>query len=181
MSLCCIGGVCVPYSAVIPIFFLALRWLLEQAVKLGLVPESVMKQFFPASSKYAPVAEGECTNGTASCCSTATTSTSCTTGTVLSIETEDQFRDVLKQPQVICKFTADWCKPCKEIQPVFESLAKTHTNAIFCTIDVDELDDIASEYKVAMMPTFLYFKNGHVQDTKSGIDLLEDFVQKALA
>jgi len=45
---------------------------------------------------------------------------------------------------------------------------------------VDELDDISQEYSVAMMPTFLVFKGGKVTDTMTGIDLLEDFVDKAL-
>jgi len=57
---------------------------------------------------------------------------------------------------------------------------KYKKQASFCTVDVDELDDISQEYSVAMMPTFLVFKGGKVTDTMTGIDLLEDFVDKAL-
>ena len=170
MSLCCIGGVCVPYSAVLPIFLLCLRWLLAKAVALGIVPQSAIDKFFPQSSKYAPV-EDDCSSKP--CCTGA--------GVVKAIESEDAFRDILKEPQVIVKFTASWCKPCKEVQPEVAALAQKYKkSASFCTVDVDDLDEISQEYNVAMMPTFLVFKGGKVTDTKTGIDLLEDFVDRAL-
>lgn len=190
MALCCIGGVCVPYSAVVPIFFLALRWLLTKVVALGLLPDTVLQALEKAmpgianqsngSRKYAP-AKGESAESSGSCCA----EKKCNRGgndsnTVITVESEDQFRDILKQPQVIVKFTATWCRPCQEIHPLYEKLAQEHSSAAFCTVDVDDLEDIASEYNVAMMPTFLVFKNGQVHDTKTGIYLLEDFVQKAL-
>lgn len=171
MATLCIGGVCVPYSAIVPIFFLCLRWLVAKAVALGLVPQAVLDKFFPQSSKYAPAVE-ESGNAKA-CCSGS--------GDVKSIKTEEAFREILKEPQVIVKFTADWCKPCKEVQPEVHKLAQKYKkSASFCTIDVDELDEISQEYNVAMMPTFLVFKHGKVSDTMTGIDLLEEFVDKAL-
>ena len=175
MSTICIGGVCVPTTAVIPVIFLCLKWLLQKAVELGLVPKSIQDKFFPAptSSKYEPVQSGD--NATAEGNGTAAT------GTVTEIESEDQFREILKQKQVVCKFTAEWCKPCKDVNPQYVTLAGQYPNASFITVDVDELDEVASEYNIAMMPTFLVFKNGKVHDTKTGISLLEDFVQKALA
>ena len=50
--------------------------------------------------------------------------------------------------------TADWCRPCKEIDPFYQSLAKKY-DATFTRIDVDDLDDVAAELSVAMMPTFV--------------------------
>lgn len=188
MALCCIGGVCVPYSAVVPLFFLAVRWLLQKVIALGLLPESVLHKLeklmpnianTPQSTKYTP-GNDECANvgneQTSSCCAAKQGGEH----GVITVESEDQFRKILKNSQVVCKFTADWCRPCQEINPVYTRLAQEHPSATFCTVDVDDLEDIAAEYKIAMMPTFLVFKNGQVSDTKTGIDLLEDFVQKSL-
>ena len=53
----------------------------------------------------------------------------------------------------------------KKVQPVFEGLAaqywseKKRTLA-FVIIDVDEHDEIANQYNVAMMPTFLVLERG---------------------
>lgn len=55
---------------------------------------------------------------------------------------------------------ATWCGPCKMISPVFEKIAESTPSAHFIQIDVDESADIASEYAVSAMPTFLFFKNG---------------------
>lgn len=173
MSTLCIGGVCCPYSAVLPILFLCLRWLLTKAIALGLVPQSLLEKFFPQSSKYAPAAIG--TEGKAACCAASGD------GNVKSIESEDEFREILKEAIVIVKFTADWCKPCKAVQPEVQALAQKYKKtASFCTVDVDELDEISQEFNVAMMPTFLVFRGGKLTDQMSGIDLLEDFVDKAL-
>jgi thioredoxin 1 len=171
MSTICVGGVCVPTTAVVPLFFICIRWVLQKAVELGLLPKSIQDKFSlaPTSSKYEP------------CCGNEQVTENSSGGTVIEIESEDQFRQVLKQKQVICKFTAEWCKPCKEVQPEYMALAGKYPSTTFCTVDVDELDDVASEYKVAMMPTFLVFKDGKLHDTKTGISLLEDFVQKSFS
>lgn len=176
MSTLCIGGVCVPYTAVVPLFFICLRWVLQKAVEFGILPKSIQDKIFPqqTSSKYAPVQNGEGD-------STTTASTGSSAGIVTTVEDEDQFREVLKAPQTVVKFTADWCRPCKEIHPEFVALAGKFSKATFCTVDVDELDEVAAEYNIAMMPTFLVFKEGKLSESFSGIDLLEAKISKALA
>lgn len=63
---------------------------------------------------------------------------------------------------LIVKFTADWCKPCKQIQPCYSALSSTYNTCTFVTLDVDgdECDALSSKMKVAMMPTFVCFRNG---------------------
>lgn len=66
---------------------------------------------------------------------------------------------------------ADWCGPCKMIAPTFESLATKYTKPkriAFAKIDVDKLRDVASQYGVRAMPTFMIFKNGSPIETIQG-------------
>mmetsp|Transcript_58453 Transcript_58453/g.52672 ORF Transcript_58453/g.52672 Transcript_58453/m.52672 type:complete len:227 (-) Transcript_58453:38-718(-) len=61
----------------------------------------------------------------------------------------------------IAYFTSPWCKPCKKFYPVFEELCtKSQSNLKFIKVDIDEFDEIALEYKVSTLPTFMRFKNG---------------------
>ena len=54
-----------------------------------------------------------------------------------------------------------WCKPCKKFYPIFEDLCnKSQSNLKFIKVDIDEFDEIALEYKVSTLPTFIRFKDG---------------------
>ena len=60
-----------------------------------------------------------------------------------------------KNIPLIVKFSAVWCGPCRNIAPVFESLAQENTqNGIFVHVDVDQLPETTSKFKITAMPTF---------------------------
>ena len=66
---------------------------------------------------------------------------------------------------------ADWCGPCKMIAPTFDSLATKYAkpNKIaFVKVDVDAQGEVAQQYSVRAMPTFLVLRNGSVIDTIQG-------------
>ena len=39
-------------------------------------------------------------------------------------------------------------------------MAKEHTDVVFLKVDVEELDDLAAEYEISCMPTFIFIKQG---------------------
>lgn len=43
---------------------------------------------------------------------------------------------------------------------IFQVMSKEYTNVVFIKVDVDECEDIASEYNISCMPTFLFLKSG---------------------
>ncbi|GMM45528.1 hypothetical protein DAPK24_021030 [Pichia kluyveri] len=75
------------------------------------------------------------------------------------------FKDtVLKSPIAFVDFYATWCGPCKMIAPYLEKFSDVHTNVDFYKLDVDEISEIARDYGISAMPTFLVFKHGKVVD-----------------
>ncbi|KAL3337022.1 hypothetical protein AABB24_029606 [Solanum stoloniferum] len=56
---------------------------------------------------------------------------------------------------VVIDFTATWCGPCKYMEPILNDFAAKYIDVEFVKIDVDGLDDVAQEYGVQAMPTFV--------------------------
>jgi len=165
--LCCIGGVCVPYTAVLPLIALIIRWVLQQLVKFGLLPKALeqklgqvlaVKGWDPASSCCSS-SNGDAASATKrekrtkrqlTSYSTAETVSSSadaeTTAVLREIESEEEWDELVESAgsTVICKFTASWCRPCKAIHPVFEEVAtatlmltSASAKMKFAVVDVD--------------------------------------------
>jgi thioredoxin 1 len=213
MAACCIGGVCIPYSAILPLVMVFLQYLIRPLMKLGLIPPW-LAQKLGVDSKNEDNKKQEISSCGDSCGSkrrgkhdqksssslTETTSESCSSRhsfdsqdddaskvcTMKFIQTAKEFEMFMKESSIlVVKFTAEWCKPCKAVQPVFQEIAnKYHTrasNVNFAVVDVDELDEVAGAYKITMMPTFIAFKDGKHIDSMSGINSrkLETFIMDA--
>merc|ERR1712185_56216 len=77
-------------------------------------------------------------------------------GDVINLESEDDFKQAVKESNnrpVFFDFTAGWCKPCQKIKPVFKELAKEQgAKALFCVVDIDELDEVAMDLGVTAIP-----------------------------
>ncbi len=65
---------------------------------------------------------------------------------------------------VVVDFYADWCGPCKTIAPIYANLSKKHgIGGVlgFAKVNVDNAQDIARQYNISAMPTFMFFKDGN--------------------
>jgi len=69
---------------------------------------------------------------------------------------------------VVVDFFAQWCGPCKVIAPKIEELAAEYPDVVFLKVDVDECEDIASDYEITAMPTFVFIKYKQKIDAFSG-------------
>eukprot|EP00567_Pseudictyota_dubia_P013124 CAMPEP_0197436140 /NCGR_PEP_ID=MMETSP1175-20131217/3614_1 /TAXON_ID=1003142 /ORGANISM="Triceratium dubium, Strain CCMP147" /LENGTH=198 /DNA_ID=CAMNT_0042965353 /DNA_START=6 /DNA_END=602 /DNA_ORIENTATION=- len=189
MAAICIGGVCVPYTAVLPLLALALKWLAAQLAKVGILPEFVAKKFGFGTAEYSSERAKSCPPGESQresvkgSCDANDTTNSDSPAEVKEIDTVDEWNSELSSSSqgerpVVAKFTASWCKPCKAIAPFYRDLASRY-DASFVEIDVDELDEVAADCKVAMMPTFVVFigkeKKGSVNGANE--DKLERLIQ----
>lgn len=81
---------------------------------------------------------------------------------------------------VLKDFYADWCGPCKTMDPILEELAEDYADADFTLekVDVEADQDTANEYSVRSLPTLIIESNdGEVIERFIGVtnrDELED-------
>lgn len=70
---------------------------------------------------------------------------------------------------VLIDFWAPWCGPCRMMAPVVEDLAvELAGKAKIAKVNVDENQELAMQFNVMSIPTFLIFKNGVVVDQLVG-------------
>jgi thioredoxin len=70
---------------------------------------------------------------------------------------------------VLVKFTADWCTPCKKIEPVLQSLASSNASSFnVYNVNIDEAFDLVTHFDVRSMPTFIFFRNNKVVHVLKG-------------
>lgn len=80
---------------------------------------------------------------------------------------------------VVVDFFATWCGPCKAIAPKLEEFQNKYADKIVVVkVDVDECEDLAAQYNISSMPTFLFIKNKQVVTQFSGAnaDKLENHI-----
>ena len=71
---------------------------------------------------------------------------------------------------VLVDFWAEWCGPCKQMNPVLEQLAKDLDGQVtIAKVNVDESPALSQKFGVQSIPTFLVIKNGEVVERKSGV------------
>lgn len=78
--------------------------------------------------------------------------------------TAEHFKDVVLKADkpVLVDFWAQWCGPCQNMGPIVEEIAEEYPDIMVCKLDIDSAMDIAREYRVMSIPTFLIFENGEV-------------------
>ena len=83
--------------------------------------------------------------------------------------TKDNFDSITSSGLVLVDFWATWCGPCKTMAPIVEEIAEERTDIKVCKIDVDQEPELARQYRVMSIPTFLVFKDGEVVKRDMGV------------
>lgn len=82
----------------------------------------------------------------------------------------------LEETTAILKFGADWCGPCQQMEPIVEDIEDEHD---VIHIDIEENPEVANEYHVRSLPTFLALDDGEVIDQHNGMATYEQLEELA--
>lgn len=82
---------------------------------------------------------------------------------------------------VVVDFYADWCGPCQIMKPIFEELSEDENyqqKVDFIKVNVDENPELANQYNVFSIPTFIFFRDGQPIKTITGALSKESFINE---
>ena len=86
---------------------------------------------------------------------------------MLAIKDSDEFRSLVEDETRFCAmFTADWCPDCQVLKAILPGLETEFDGRfVFATVDRDKFPDLASEYDILGIPSFVTFRSGEVTGT----------------
>ena len=76
-------------------------------------------------------------------------------------EIEFSLDNIIKQNKIVLiDFFADWCVPCKNINPVLNQIAHKNQEILLIKIDTKYYAQLIKQYRIKGLPTLLFFKDG---------------------
>ena len=85
--------------------------------------------------------------------------------------TKDNFESEVMNSDipVLVDFYADWCGPCKMMGPVVENIAEKYAGkAKVGKVNIDEQEEIAGQFGIMSIPSFVFIKEGKKVDQAMG-------------
>lgn len=93
--------------------------------------------------------------------------------------TKEEFQKELAESKLlIVDFGADWCPPCRALEPVLLELQSDFPQIQFTKVDVDKEEKLAAQFGVKSLPTVLFFKDGLLIETLIGYRPRNQYVQE---
>jgi len=141
MAMLCICGVCIPYSALLPLVAFLFKFMGEPFFQLVRLIKKLLPWAGPKPGSNTTKGDADSTSSQHINSSTLSSNACCRQDivekninnlgrkieVVTCIKSMEQWEDHhAKYDTVICKFTASWCKPCKKIEPRFQLLAEEY-------------------------------------------------------
>ena len=81
---------------------------------------------------------------------------------------------------VLVEFGAEWCGPCRQMEPILEQMlnAEWKGKVRLAKVDVDESVQLTMQFQVMSVPTLILFVNGEVRQRVNGKQPRDRLVEK---
>ena len=97
---------------------------------------------------------------------------------------DENFDQEVASGITLVDFYADWCGPCRMMEPIIEELAKEMSgNVKIAKIDIDACQKVTARFNVTSIPTLILFKNNEEVERIVGVkdkQGLKSIIQTAL-
>lgn len=88
---------------------------------------------------------------------------------VITINKNNFQEEVLKSEKpVLLDFWASWCGPCRIVGPIIEEIAEERIDIKVGKVNVDEQQELASQFQVMSIPTLVVIKDGKIVKQSTG-------------
>ncbi|WP_277555593.1 thioredoxin [Halobaculum limi] len=98
-------------------------------------------------------------------------------GEPIHVESEEQFRELTSEGIVLVDYYADWCGPCKMLEPTVKELAAEEEDLTVLKVDVDQFQGLASEAGVRGIPALQFFEGGEEAERLVGVQEKSDLLR----
>ena len=82
---------------------------------------------------------------------------------ITKIHTKEQLNQIIEtsgERLLMIDFYADWCPPCKELNPILEEIAKNNpAKVLIYKVNTDKNKELAQDFRVAGIPHVVFIKN----------------------
>ena len=70
---------------------------------------------------------------------------------------------------ILVSFYADWCGPCRILEPVLEELTRETQGVRIVKVNIDDSPELTARYKITSIPSLRVFEDGKVVDEHQGL------------
>lgn len=101
---------------------------------------------------------------------------------VTDVTTAEEKQQILNTHQIVLvNIHADWCKPCKQMAPLYSQLASKYNKPGVCAVIRENIDKNLTK-NISSVPTMQFYRNNTLVGNVVGADIMqtEEILQKLL-
>ena len=89
---------------------------------------------------------------------------------VINVSKNNFRQEVLESEKIVLlDFWAPWCGPCRMLGPIVDEIAEEHPEFKVVKVNVDEEQELASEFQVISIPSLFVLENGKIINQSLGV------------